>query len=103
MRYKLGLTTAAAVVALTASANAQDAPAMSNADAMAQIKALQARVEALEQQLQGARTKRGKHKTVVIVAPPPQAVPSATETNAEMAAKLQSVQDELAAYEARSQ
>jgi phosphate-selective porin OprO/OprP len=95
--------TAAAVVALTGSAGAQDT--MSNADAMAQIKALQARVEALEQQLQGAKTKHGKHKTVVVVAPPPQAesVPSATSTNAEMAAKLQSVEDELQAYEERSQ
>jgi phosphate-selective porin OprO and OprP len=97
--------TAAAVVALTASANAQDSSSMSNADAIAQIKALQARVEALEQQLQGAKTKHGKHKTVIVVAAPPQAepVPSATPANAEMAAKLQSVEDELQAYEQRSQ
>jgi uncharacterized protein YyaL (SSP411 family) len=87
---------------MTAYAHAQDSSSMSNADAIAQIKALQARVEALEQQLQGAKTKRGKHKTVVVVAaPPPQAepVPSATAANAEMAAKLQAVQDELQAYE----
>jgi phosphate-selective porin OprO/OprP len=106
MKLKTGLMAAAAVVAMTASAHAQDSSSMSNADAMAQIKALQARVEALEQQLQGAKTKRGKHKTVVVVAaPPPQAepVPSATAANAEMAAKLQSVQDELQAYEERSQ
>ena len=106
MKLKTGLMAAAAVVAMTASAHAQDSSSMSNADAIAQIKALQARVEALEQQLQGAKTKRGKHKTVVVVAaPPPQAepVPSATAANAEMAAKLQSVQDELQAYEERSQ
>ena len=106
MKLKTGLMAAAAVVAMTASAYAQDSSSMSNADAIAQIKALQARVEALEQQLQGAKTKRGKHKTVVVVAsPPPQAepVPSATAANAEMAAKLQSVQDELQAYEEKSQ
>jgi phosphate-selective porin OprO/OprP len=105
MRFKLGLMTTAAVVALSASANAQDTATMNTADAMAQIKALQARVEALEQQLQGAKTKRGKHKTVVLVVPAPQAepVPSATSTNAEMAARIQSVQDELQAFEERSQ
>jgi phosphate-selective porin OprO/OprP len=96
--------TAAAVAALATASHAQDSSAMSNADAMAQIKALQARVEALEQQLQGATTKRGRHKTTVIVAAPaPAPVPSATATNAEMAAKLQSVEDELQAYEERSQ
>ena len=50
MKLKTGLMAAAAVVAMTASANAQDSSSMSNADAIAQIKALQARVEALEQQ-----------------------------------------------------
>ena len=53
MRLKQGLMTAAAVLAMTASASAQDSSSMSNADALAQIRALQARVEALEQQLQG--------------------------------------------------
>ena len=70
MKLKTGLMAATAVVAMTAYAHAQDSSSMSNADAIAQIKALQARVEALEQQLQGAKTKRGKHKTVVVVAAP---------------------------------
>jgi phosphate-selective porin OprO/OprP len=108
--------TAAAVVAVTASAGSalaqSDAGAGANADMAQQIKALQQRVEMLEQELQATKGPKARMRRKAAAPAPmaaaPAAAPAATEagassTNAELDARMRVLEAELQAYESRSQ
>lgn len=113
MREKWVRTTAAVVLAMTASAGTALAQSDSNsaapsADTAAQIKALQERVEALEQELMATRSHqpRGRHKSAMSApapAPTPTADARSAPTNAELDAHMRALDAALEAFESKSQ